>query len=80
MFPEETATASSDLRAMQLLPVHWARYVLANHPWSEPVQRLLVAAPGAPFDVLTPKFGASITLGAASVTNAWWDAVQDRSM
>ena len=74
MTPEETAGAATDLRAKQLLPVHWARYVLANHPWSEPVQRLSVAARDAAFDVVTPSIGGAIAVGAPAAPNPWWDA------
>ena len=44
MMPEETATAAIDLRAKVLMPVHWGKFVLANHDWREPVERLLKSA------------------------------------
>ncbi|MBF0589990.1 MAG: MBL fold metallo-hydrolase, partial [Magnetococcales bacterium] len=41
MMPEETAQAHLDLGGKTLLPIHWARFDLALHHWTEPVQRLL---------------------------------------
>ncbi len=72
MFPEETARAAVDLRAKQLLPVHWGRYVLANHPWAEPVERLVAAARDSSFELLTPSIGAAIAVGGVSTSNRWW--------
>jgi L-ascorbate metabolism protein UlaG (beta-lactamase superfamily) len=75
MFPEETAQAAIDLRAQQLLPVHWGRYVLANHPWAEPVERLVRAAKGAPFSLATPDIGAVIEVGREPKVNHWWESL-----
>lgn len=75
MFPEETARAAIDLRTKQLLPVHWARYVLANHPWNEPIARLVVAAKDASFELVTPHIGAVTEVGAAAKMNHWWAAM-----
>lgn len=73
LFPEETARAAIDLRAKQLLPVHWGRYVLANHSWSEPMQRLVMAANDAPFGLVTPHIGDVVALGATPILNHWWN-------
>ena len=76
MFPEQTARAAIDLRANQLLPVHWGRYVLANHPWSESVERVIVALNGVPLGLHTPNIGDVIELGATPKVNHWWEAVK----
>ena len=39
MMPEQTVQAGIDLNAKWLLPVHWGKFALANHPWNEPVAR-----------------------------------------
>ena len=44
MMPEETVQASIDLQAKVLMPVHWAKFTLALHPWKEPIERLTVKA------------------------------------
>ena len=40
MTPEEAVAAHLDLRGGLLIPVHWGTFVLAFHPWAEPVDRL----------------------------------------
>jgi L-ascorbate metabolism protein UlaG (beta-lactamase superfamily) len=72
MFPEETARAASDLKARQLLPVHWGKFVLANHSWNDSIERVSAAAKQFDFDLLTPAIGASSTIGVRNVSRAWW--------
>lgn len=72
MFPEETARAAVDLRTRRLIPVHWGRFVLSNHAWDEPIERLTRAAKGAAFELITPTIGAATELGAVAVSNSWW--------
>jgi hypothetical protein len=43
-----------------MIPVHWALLKLANHPWTEPVERVLIAARRRGVDVLTPRPGESV--------------------
>ncbi|MGB3774426.1 MAG: MBL fold metallo-hydrolase, partial [Leeuwenhoekiella sp.] len=40
MQPEEVLQAARDLRATRLLPVHSAKFALANHDWDEPLNRI----------------------------------------
>ncbi|MBK7430089.1 MAG: MBL fold metallo-hydrolase [Bacteroidetes bacterium] len=40
MVPEQTTQAALDLQAKVLLPVHWGKFALANHPWTEPIERI----------------------------------------
>lgn len=74
MFPEQSLQAHFDLRGKKMLPIHWAAYTLAFHPWKEPIERLLRAARNQPdTHIVTPMLGqiADIdTLDKCSV--AWW--------
>jgi L-ascorbate metabolism protein UlaG (beta-lactamase superfamily) len=72
MMPEETVQASIDLQAKLLLPVHWAKFTLALHPWNEPVERALVQAKNLNMPVTTPKIGEPILLGSGYPTGKWW--------
>ncbi len=71
--PEETAQAAHDLRAATLLPVHWAKFVLAYHPWNEPVQRLLPAAAALGQPVTVPRIGEPYAVGDPVRTEPWWE-------
>jgi L-ascorbate metabolism protein UlaG (beta-lactamase superfamily) len=74
MMPEEVAEAAGQLGAKCLLPVHWAKFSLALHPWDEPINRLLKAAAGKPFRVLTPMIGQTVVLYSdEDYGQNWWD-------
>ncbi|MDU0370033.1 MBL fold metallo-hydrolase [Hymenobacter endophyticus] len=70
--PEETVQAAQDLGAKLLLPVHWAKFTLAYHPWNEPVQLVLQAADSAGLPVTVPRIGEAYTLGTPPKRDAWW--------
>ncbi len=73
MMPEETALAAELLGAKALLPVHWGKFNLALHPWDESIERLLKAAAGRPYEVLTPAIGQTVLLnGEQRYDKTWW--------
>ena len=55
--PEEAVRATVELGGGLLLPIHWCTFVLAPHPWAEPVERLLVAAASEGVPVVVPRVG-----------------------
>jgi L-ascorbate metabolism protein UlaG (beta-lactamase superfamily) len=72
MMPEEVLQAALDLKARQLLPVHSAKFVLANHAWDEPLKR--IAGLSAAFDIklLTPKIGERVNLKETGQQFSYW--------
>jgi L-ascorbate metabolism protein UlaG (beta-lactamase superfamily) len=75
MNPEEAVQAHLDLTAAGsglLVPIHWATFRLAPHPWAEPVERLLAAAEAAEVKVAVPAPGQRIDPSAPSRFNPWW--------
>ncbi|MFA6813312.1 MAG: MBL fold metallo-hydrolase [Bacteroidaceae bacterium] len=74
MFPEQTAQAGVDLKAKQIMPIHWGAFRLAQHAWSEPVKRIINAANELKLPLLIPKIGEPIII--QSTTNysqePWW--------
>lgn len=72
MMPEETLQASIDLRAKSLLPVHWGKFTLATHPWTEPVERLIAANIDETQSILTPQIGEVLGIGSENKTGKWW--------
>lgn len=71
LFPEEAVQAAQDLKAKQILPLHWAVFDLALHPWHESIDMLLEAAQNTNTEVLTPMMGEKI-MPADSQTKKWW--------
>jgi L-ascorbate metabolism protein UlaG (beta-lactamase superfamily) len=73
MMPEETVQAAVDLKARSLLPVHWGKFSLAMHAWTDPITRVITKAKELNMPVLTPKIGQPIILDHGFQSEAWWD-------
>jgi len=76
MMPEETAQAHLDLNGKVLLPIHWSKFSLALHSWTEPIDRLLKETNKHNIPVATPLIGEQLILGNPVVENHWWQELQ----
>lgn len=74
MFPEQTALAGADIKADQIMPIHWGAFRLSQHAWSEPVERLLEAAAKLALPVTIPKIGEPIYIPKKNnkTADTWW--------
>lgn len=81
MNPEEAVQAHLDLNAGSadpdssvLVPIHWATFRLAPHPWAEPAERLVTAARAAGIGVAAPRPGGRVVSGRhdPAVIDCWW--------
>lgn len=72
MLPEEMIKAATELNTKKLIPVHWGKFSLALHPWTEPIERALIAAKNTEIEVLTPKIGEVLAFDEANRTEEWW--------
>jgi L-ascorbate metabolism protein UlaG (beta-lactamase superfamily) len=77
--PEQAIEAHRLVRGGVLIPVHWGTFDLAMHPWTEPVERLLVAASRAGTRVAIPKPGQTVTPTGPPPITRWWPAVPWRT-
>ncbi|SNS01875.1 L-ascorbate metabolism protein UlaG, beta-lactamase superfamily [Streptosporangium subroseum] len=73
MNPEEAVAAHLDLGGELLLPVHWATFALAMHPWAEPVDRLWREAKARDVRLAIPCPGDRIDTGDAPLVDSWWE-------
>jgi len=73
MVPEETVQAAKDLKTEVLLPVHWGKFVLANHDWDEPIQRVMKTSKEQGQVVTTPKIGEPVNIIHIQPTTEWWN-------
>lgn len=73
MMPEETVQAAVDLQAKTFMPVHWARFTLALHPWKEPIERVTKAAEQQKVSITTPLIGQPVILGGNLPKERWWE-------
>ena len=76
MMPEEVAQAHLDLKGKHLLPIHWAKFNLALHPWKEPIERLTKATKEKNISLLSPIMGESFTLEDSLPQDSWWEEIQ----
>ena len=72
--PEQAVQAHQMLRGRVLLPVHWGLLALAAHGWTEPVERVLLAAQKAGVTVMTPRPGESAEPVHPEIER-WWPAL-----
>jgi L-ascorbate metabolism protein UlaG (beta-lactamase superfamily) len=76
MDPEEAVAVHRDLNGDNatgvMLPIHWATFRLAPHPWAEPAERLLVAANDAGVNVAVPRPGGRVVPGEHAELDTWW--------
>lgn len=76
MMPEEVITATGDLQAQYVIPVHSAKYPLANHAWDEPLIRVSQAAEDNDVPILTPSIGQVVYLDKPERSTSWWKDLQ----
>ncbi len=72
MTPEQTLQAHLDLRGKVLLPIHWGKFSLSLHTWTEPVERLLKEAARRGAFVTTPHIGEAVAISGELPKTAWW--------
>lgn len=70
LFPQEIIQAAKELNAKNILPIHWAVFDLALHPWHESIDMVLEEVKNTNINILTPKMGEKIDL--ESQTSYWW--------
>lgn len=76
MMPEEVVTATQELQAAYVIPVHSSKFPLANHPWDEPLIRITKAAQESHVDVITPQIGQLVFMDSITSNVAWWEGIQ----
>jgi len=79
MTPEEAVRQHRDLRGSILVPLHWATFDLALHPWYEPIERMLTAARAKDVAFITPIIGEQVDINRLPEVNPWWRMVDKRN-
>lgn len=72
MFPEQVVQASLDLKAKNLLPVHWAKYKLALHDWDDPIKRVVAKSAELKISLITPQLGETFYIDTNLPKSNWW--------
>jgi L-ascorbate metabolism protein UlaG (beta-lactamase superfamily) len=76
--PEQAVLAHQLVKGKLLIPVHWGLFDLALHGWTEPVERVLLAAREHAVPIVVPVPGGSVEPAALPPSVAperWWPEV-----
>jgi len=77
--PEQAIRAHTMLRGRVFMPVHWGLFNLANHGWTEPVERAVAAATAADVTIVTPRPGDSFEPTSPPPVERWWPQLSWRT-
>ncbi|SEO84819.1 hypothetical protein SAMN05216267_104714 [Actinacidiphila rubida] len=76
MTPAEGMQAHTDLSggtpAGVMMPIHWATFNLAQHPWAEPGEGTVAAAREHGAKIATPRVGAPFEPADPQPDDWWW--------
>ncbi len=72
MYPEESIQAARDINADIITAVHWAGFALAQHPWTDPIERFITEAKKQDKKFILPKLGEIFTPNHKSNQEHWW--------
>lgn len=72
--PEQAVIAHQLVQGRVMLPVHWGLFDLANHSWTEPIQRVRAAAKKAGVQLVVPRPGGWVEPTVRLHVDEWWDA------
>ncbi|MBC7887791.1 MAG: MBL fold metallo-hydrolase [Ferruginibacter sp.] len=75
MMPEEIIRAAHDLKAKQLMPVHWGKFLLGNHAWDDPIIQVAGLSKIKNQPLVTPMIGEAVNLKDLSGFTAWWENI-----
>jgi len=75
MMPEETVQAGIDLKAKNIMPVHWGKFSLSLHDWDEPIKRATAEAEKKNASLIYPMIGEEIDLRVLATGAKWWEGV-----
>lgn len=77
MSPEEALKAAKELNAKRLLPVHTSKFVLAQHPWDEPLVKITELNSTFHIPLVTPMIGEQVSLkDEKQLFKQWWTGVE----
>ena len=72
LYPEESVQAAIDAKVKKVMPVHWAAFSLAQHPWTEPVERFVSECIKKEMKYITPILGYQFSVNDIKENIHWW--------
>ncbi|MBO3738658.1 MBL fold metallo-hydrolase [Actinoplanes sp. NEAU-H7] len=75
MVPEDGVATHLDVRGRLMIPVHWATFTLAPHPWAEPADRTWREAKARDVALAVPRPGERVDVDDPPEIDAWWQQI-----
>jgi L-ascorbate metabolism protein UlaG (beta-lactamase superfamily) len=73
LLPEDVIQATKDLKAKSLFPGRSGKFVLARHPWDEPLIKITELGEKANLHLVTPLIGEQVNLNDRTrIYKQWW--------
>ncbi len=72
MIPEESVQAAIDLNTRLFFPIHWGKFDLAKHRWTDPIERAVKEANSRSLPIVAPLVGQIFQLDAPPYST-WWE-------
>jgi len=75
--PEEVLQAAVDLKARRMFPVHSSKFLMANHPWDEPLARVTELNRRYNVPLITPIIGEIVyAKDSTQQFSRWWEGLK----
>lgn len=72
--PEEIHTVATELKTKRFFPVHSSKFVLGQHSWKEPLEKVSEYNAASNIPIITPKIGEIVRLNDTLQTfSKWWE-------
>lgn len=77
LLPDDILKAFHDLNARRLFAVHSSKFALANHPWSEPLEKISTSSKNLNIPLITPMIGEQVNLKDSNQKfKEWWKNIK----
>jgi L-ascorbate metabolism protein UlaG (beta-lactamase superfamily) len=75
--PEEVLQAAVDLKARRMFPVHSSKFLMANHPWDEPLSKVTELNRRYNVPLITPVIGEIVYVkDSTQQFSRWWEGLK----
>lgn len=71
--PNDIIKSTRELKAKNLIPIHFAKFKLSNHVWNNPLIQLDELVKDTNIQLLTPMIGEKIYFDKENNFSRWWE-------
>jgi L-ascorbate metabolism protein UlaG (beta-lactamase superfamily) len=80
MMPEQSVQAHLDLKGKVMMPIHWGKFNLSLHQWTEPIERASKEAERLGVEMISPLPGEIVKVKTDAERKYWWRKQQEMRM